>query len=286
MSRVLAIAIAVLVVAGALATWGMYAGVTDAPDPLQIVEIEGEVQRDRDGIVTPGRVGMHLAPGDRLATGADGSAVLTRGAGAELRVGPDASVAFVAVDEGVLEMSLERGTVRARVRPDAGAVRIAQGDRAIVATDATFGVAVGDDGQLTVESERGEVAVSGVVGASRVGPGRRLVAFPDGTTYADAVPADLLLDVAWPGTVLTDSVEVAGKADPGAQVTIAAPGGSATVRADASGAFGATVPLAPGENRVAVHVDDPMGRSRDDEATVLREAKPPTVRLQEGRARR
>jgi hypothetical protein len=279
----IAVLLGVVAIAAGVTLW-WYAGRASGPEPLAIAAVEGDVVRVRDDRETPGAVGMSLAPGDRLVTGDDGSATLTRGAGTSVEVSPNTTVELAAIEDGLVEVRVEGGRVRARARPDAGAVRVLAAGREALAYDASFGLAV-DHGSVSIETERGRVVVGGVPGVSEVQAGSRLHVFPDGEAVLRPVSDALLLDVAWPEPVRVGRVKVAGTTEPGATVRLVAPVADAgePVRADAEGRFELELPVPEGRTEIEVAVRDPFGRERTARGVVQRvpEAKgAPTFRIE------
>lgn len=273
--------VALLVLAGVLGTLLVLAVRGSAgSEPLAIEQTTGQVQRERDGQRVDGRVGMHLAVGDRVITGPDGEAVLGRGGYSTVRLGRQTTVSLLAVDEGMVELDLERGQVRARVRPDAGAIRLVQAHRALLATDADFDVVVEEDGQLSMRAERGAVTVAGFGAQAQLSQGERMVAFADGQVATWRADPELLLDVQWPGNTPQALVPLTGRADPGATVAVTEPDGVASVRAGPDGAFVVEVPLPEGRTSVVLEVTDAFGQARQAVGTITRDATRPTFDLQ------
>jgi hypothetical protein len=280
--RGLARGLAVIVLVAALVAVGFYVRGERAAG-LAVVSMRGEVLHRRGGSEYPAEVGRTLTPGDRVRTGPDGEAVLQRGTKAPIRLGGNTTVELVRLEPDLVEVMLERGTVRAKVRPDAGAVRLAAGARAVLATDADLGLAVEEDGTVTVEAERGAVALSGFGDHYQLREPGRLTALPDGAVVATEIPAAPLLDVAWPGRTTTARVSVEGRATPGARLTLWRDGADAEapieVRADAEGRFRVALALVEGDNRLRARITDPFGATVEASAVVVRDSRAPTFRL-------
>ncbi len=278
MPRPVTIFLVLLGLLGVLGAIGFYVGVDTGLPPLSIEVVTGTVSHERGDAVTPAEAGTTLEPGDRVRTGKEGQAVLSRAGMSPIQLGRATSLRLVSVAEDVVELELENGQVRARVRPDAGAVRLSSNGQGVLATDATFAMAR-DDATTAVEVERGDVSVSGVSGASQVQQGERLVMMPDGTGAISSIPDELLLQVAWPEPSRAEMVRVRGKTEPGALVVVHGASASDPVRADAEGNFVSSVLLASGNNRVVITVRDTFGRERTTEAELERDTTGPAFQI-------
>jgi hypothetical protein len=268
----------ILVLFGLGAVW-LYSGERSGPTPLSIETAEGSVIVAREGSESPGTAGFELTPGDRVRTGSDGAAVLSRGGRAPIRMAGNTSLRLEAIDDDVVTMALEDGSVRARVRPDAGAVRLSAGKASVLATDAELALSTGASG-IRLDVEDGSATVSGVPGVAVVGEGQRLNVLPDGGQELREIPEELLLDVAWPARGREEVVTVRGRTEPGAVVRVRGATESDPVRADAQGRFETEVSLEPGENLVALIVEDGFGVQTEREARLVRDKDAPTFELE------
>jgi hypothetical protein len=261
------------VILGLLGTLYMYAGDEARPDPLGITAVRGDVSLEHDGETTAAKVGRVLERGDRVRTGENGVAVISRGGRSPIRLTPSTEVGLVSVDDEVVELELERGRVRAKVRPDAGAVRLTSRARSVLATDADLSMAITPDGDLSVQSDRGVLSISGVAGAHKIANGQRLRALADGTSSVGPVPAELLLKVQWPAATRERVVEVGGETEPASMVEVTSSEGVKPAKADAQGRFSLRVPLTEGENTLDLLVTDAFGKQRIARGTVTRETE-------------
>lgn len=278
MQRIFAgIVVLILLLAGTIALW-LYLGGQSGPVPLRIESTQGAVEVDHEGAIAEGEPGYELLPGDLVRTGADGRAVLSRAGRSSVELDENTALRFLGVEDESVTLALEGGRLRARVRPDAGAVRLNAAGATLVATDVDMDVANTEAG-LQVEVQEGGATVSGVAGQASVRQGERLNVLPDGTSALRAIPDELLLDVQWPGRGREEKVEIAGKTEPGAAVTVRGQRDQMPTRADASGAFTVTMALAPGENLVEVEIEDGFGESTTREAKILRDVKAPVFEL-------
>ena len=258
-------------------------GPAPAPPSMALKELHGEVTHIGAAGIEPAEVGMALGPGDRIATGEEGRAVISRGEQPPIRLAPNTAVRLVVADDERVELELERGQVRARVRADAAALRVTNTQegrtRAVSARQGAFAVGVREDGLMSTEVEEGEVVVEGVDGVQTVKAGERAVAWRDGRGARTTISAEPLLDVAWPKPTAKGEVELAGQVDPGSSVRLVEPVVSASTVAGPDGQFVLRAALAEGSNRVVVEVTDPSGRARRAEGQVLRDSTGPTIKV-------
>lgn len=262
----------VLLVAGA-ATWWVRS--TGAPSALTLTGLDGAVSVSHDGALEPGRAGRVLGPDDHVITGVDGTASLWLGAQTRITLGPASSVEITAIDATGVTLELEDGLVSATVRPDSGAVRVGNGGREVVATNAVFDVGV-EGGVLGVAVTEGDVALSGA-DVTRVGAGQQ-VWVVDRHGEVGQIPEELLLAVEWPSDARTRQQQwtVEGTTTPAATVAIRGGEREVQVVADATGAFRAVVALAEGENRVVVESVDVLGRRKEVPGVLVRDSRGPT----------
>ena len=174
-------------------------------------------------------------------------------------------------------MELDEGRIEATIRPGRASLGIVNRNREVVATDASFAVGVNAAGAFAVESQRGQLAVSGMGGVETIDEGQRVIATEGGRAHVSPIPESLLLEVAWPEAARTREAEVMvrGRTDPGAEVRIGTAGRWTTVVAGSDGRFVASVPLNEGKNPLQVVSQDPLGRSSVEQGEVVRDSEPP-----------
>lgn len=249
---------------------------------LSVDEVVGEVVIRRDGRVEPAVKGMELVAGDEVATGAEASATLERAGEGPVTLLGNTTVRVTGLDEGVVEIELVRGQVRARVRPNAPAVRIRNRARSVRLQDAAAHVGLSDDDVLAVDALEGRVEVDVAGSPASVAVGERLVAHADGSTSVFTVPAAPLLDVAWPTAGVGPKVRLEGRADPGSLVRVA---GGEAVRVDQEGRF-VLEAVVPADDRLAVIVVDVFGTERTLVGEVQRDVRKPNFRIDLGKGGR
>ncbi|MCB9778085.1 MAG: FecR domain-containing protein [Alphaproteobacteria bacterium] len=255
----------------------------DGAVAVEVVEAEGDVHRtDATGHRSA------LAPGDRVEAqqtvhvGEDGRAVLGMGDDTRLELEARSAVQILEVDASGVRVELEQGRVSARVRAGGTPLGLSSRGRAVYVEDGETTVAVDQEGALAVEPGRGSVRVEGVSddGSGRsVEAGQRLTSLPGGEPVIEAIPVELLLEVAFPGNPTTRAADVLveGRTAAYAEVHVGDGADSVAVRADADGRFRASVPLDEGENQVRVRARDALGNTREDELSIIRDSTAPTI---------
>ncbi|MFT3916366.1 MAG: hypothetical protein QM704_20510 [Anaeromyxobacteraceae bacterium] len=236
---------------------------------IRVTEVQGAVEIERGGVRRPARLGDELVASDALVT-APGASVKIVSPTYEFKV---EEIGRFGVEQATSESSrfrLDRGLVSARVDEDPS--------RAVEIASARSAVARTTGGELQVSSSGHVVAVAVRRGAARftsggqsveVAAGQRTAASAEGTPSAPtAIPADVLLEVAWPEERITNrrKIPVSGRTVPGGVVVI----GGATMEVQPDGRFKGTVELKEGEQRL-------VARARA--AGVYAEARGPPVVL-------
>jgi len=248
----------VVILAGLATLWTLRA--SERGDMvLTLVEVDGTVHiTQAGGQITDGTAGLALSAQDHVATDASSRAVLGLGGQTRIRVGPESALKVTSVNHDGVRLELEGGALTATVRPDSGAVRIGNGGRSVLVTNADFNVAVHDD-LLVVGATRGGVSLTGV-NVTTVEEGS-VATVVDRDAQVGPVPEELVLDVEWPEPRKTrlDNEALAGHTTPGAMVVVTGPWGQRRVRADSSGSFSLSLPLVEGANAVQIHAVDLFG---------------------------
>lgn len=269
------------VVFAAIVGVGVWLGEEGARTGLVLAEIDGAVTVTGSGARgAAGVAGRSLDPLDRIVTGEGARAVLELGGETRIRLGPVSTVQIIAIDEEGVEIELEEGALQATVRPDAGAVRLASRGRRALVTDGEVAMAVLPDEVLIFEATRGDVMLGGIVGASVLEEGSRLVVGEADHVEIGAIPADMLLAVQWPENPRTrqGTMEVSGRTEPGARVRVEGSAGVVEIRADDRGAFKVEIPLYEGENPVKVEAIGLLGRRVEVTGLVERDQSGPLFR--------
>jgi len=245
---------------------------TPIAEGLVLTDVVGQVtllgaSRDRG----PAREGVPLNAADRIITGPDGRAVLVLGPDTSIRLQQGSSLEVVAISRDEVHLELDEGRVEATVRPTTGALRVGHGGREVLGTDADFRLAVVGD-LVAVEAERGELALKGMPGQSRLGEGQRLrQPTADAEPHVAPIPDGLLLEVAWPEPPRTrqKAATIVGQTEPGTTVILISGDHSVPVVAGPDGRFEGRIPLGAGQNIVRVEATDVFGEAAPPRRTEI-----------------
>ncbi len=270
MNRLGQILLGLLLVVAFVGATAFYLRGPGPAEGLALLEVDGEVSRVRGELTEDGRAGMRLEAGDEVRTGKAGTAVIARGSRSPLRLEASTTVRIESVSEDLVEVRLRRGRMRAKVRPDAGALRVLEGQRSVLATDAEIAVVADPGRMLAVEPVRGEVAVVGIPGAGRVRTGERLLDLAGRGARVVPLSAQPLLDVQWPEGSPEASITVGGTAEPGSLLVLTLAGQTVEVQVGLDGTFEVPVQVPPGEHEASAVLIDPMGRRRTAHGTLIR----------------
>lgn len=245
-----------------------------------IVNVSGDVRHvASDGESDLAKQGDHLQAGDRIVSGDGGRAILGLGENTRVAVDASTSVTVLGVNAEGVRLDLEGGRVQATVRPGGGRVGVVADGREVVAEDADFTAVVDEDGTFGVTSERGSLALLGVAGMSQIRNGDELVIPKGGNPLSAPASEALLLQVAWPAPPRTREreVELTGNTQAGAKVVVLGGAKPISVKAGTDGTFRVTIPLAEGQNRLAVVATNLLGKEAKVDAELVRDTKAPSV---------
>jgi len=228
--------------------------------------------RGADGVTRTLAEGDVVSVGDRVLTAAGGSAERTSGE-SELSLRAGSSMLIKRLDETGIEVEID-GQLSAHVRHTP--LRVFNEGRSVYATDADFALAA-DGGTVAVDTTHGQVALEGFGDVASANAGERVTAASGGAVKS-AIPKSLLLEVAWPEERATRdaTVNVHGRTDPYAKVTVGRGGSWQEVRADAEGTFTADVVLEEGANPVEVRARTAMGEEERARADITRKTTGPS----------
>ena len=258
---------AVILVVGFLAYDQIFE--TKTPGSLEIRSVEGRVMHRSAEGEQPAVVGSRLAASDRVVTSEGGRVSLTLGDSTELELDSESSLAVIGSNRDGLKVELEGGLVQAVVR---------SGEREVLARDADFSVALGNDGTSAVESKRGVVELEGFDGVGTLEAGQRVSAVPGVPVTVGPIPDALLLDVKWPDASTREKEsQILGKTEPGAVIWIEHNGRKIRTVADENGEFALDgIPLKQGENALVLHGESILGASEQRAGKVVRDSEAPT----------
>ena len=268
---------AVVAVAMVIGVWRYVAGDRSETE-LRILEVHGAVTLDDGTDKHLAASGEALEADDHLATAEASRVVLGLNGGTRIRIKPSSSVRVKAVDLDGVDLELEDGALTATVRPESGAVRVGNGEREVVATRGEFAMGV-SGGVMQVDAREGALILSGV-DVTRVEEGQQATVVDRHAEIA-SVPAELLLDVAWPAARRTrqELSTLTGTTVPGAKVVARGRFGTRTTLAGVDGTFLIDLPLEEGDNDVKLTAIDPVGRSTEVSGRLqTRDTRAPTLR--------
>ena len=268
--RALALAAAVLAAAGlGWAGFRRWAGAGDEPRPetaatdaaqaVEVVEVEGSVERLRGEAWEAVALGERLRPDDTLRAGTGSRATLAIGDRSRLAVSDATQLTVREITAAVQRLRLTRGRISVDHQPNGARVLVVEsegGDSAARAGAARFGV-VASGTSLAVATEAGAVRLEAAGRSVDVAAGQQAVAFRGAAPSAAApVPAALLLRVARAVAAARGACTIEGAAPPGAEVRVE----GRPVEPGPQGAFAVRVAIAPGRRYATVATRDAAGR--------------------------
>ncbi len=230
---------------------------------ISVREVQGAVEIGREGKWSAAAVGERLTTAESIRTGTEGSALLSVGDQAEVRVHDASEVTVREISATLSKLELDRGRIHAEVTTDGFTMQVqAKGTETIAETrKGAFTIFADGAGLVAVATETGGVRLE--VGGGNEGvtlsAGERATVAKGAAPEVSAIPTTVLLEVEWPGEKTTRSATVAvrGQVDVGTDVSIN--GAVATVAAD--GRFAVQVALRDGRNDIRVSATDLSGRT-------------------------
>ena len=256
-----------------------------APEPekkreVRITELEGNVEvRGSDGAWVGATVGDVLSGANAVRTLDGAVAVLAGGEAWEVRMEPGTEVSVDELTDSISRIMLSNGMATATVRDaprHSFEVRAAGSDAVARTSAGTFAISNNGTGTVAVGTRDGEVELSGSGKVVIVRAGQQSIVRPgQGPSAPTAVPSSLLLKVKWPQkSILTRrKLVVAGETEPGAHVEIA----GRVVRTGMDGRFNQEVPLAEGNNRIAVRAVTVGGARAKSDVDLQVDTRDPTI---------
>jgi hypothetical protein len=284
--------VAMLVAAG----WWLMPRQTQAPSETQtqsrtqtrtrtltVTAVSGRAERKKaSGPASPLKIGDVLSPDEVLRTLDGGTVALAIGEDASIEVADDTEVSLGELTDTLSRLTLAGGRVKARVhgREQATLEVEAPGASAVASSrDGEFSV-LARGSHAVVASERGQVRITAQSKSVLIGAGQlSTVERSQAPSAPSAIPATLFLKLGKPRalTQREKQTEVKGETAPGAIVSV----GGVRIAVGADGTFGATVPLAEGENDVQVVSEDVLGRrERAPFGKITVDSRAPEVRSQ------
>ncbi len=269
---------------------------------VEVVAATGAVEAQHDGRWLAVKPGDTLGNTDVVRTAAGATAVLRLNAGTEIELRPGVEIGLGALGEDGAEPSgSSAGTPPAPgAGPGAGArvnlrrgkllARVA-GSEALAVTARDTRTSNAGPARFVVQAdERGRVSVAALAGSARFTAAGKSVTVAEGTTTAAAagappqdperIPAEVLLNVAWPTPDRHDAeTEIGGRAAPSSTITVRTGDSARVAAAGPDGRFSVLVPLrASGKTPVEIEAEDLSGRTRQVSTTLSRRGPPPALK--------
>ncbi|MBN2573576.1 MAG: hypothetical protein JXP73_03350 [Deltaproteobacteria bacterium] len=288
---VLVLVAAVLVLASLLSrrffeqrTPEMPAGLSPVPPLLpeadtryfRVTALQGEVEALQSGQWYVVRAGHLLSTRDVVRTRPGARAVLRRG-GVELELQGNMDLRLDDLERETARVGLLRGgKVSANVASG--------GEHVEITARHTKTANVGAARFVVSLSPSGKVSVAASAGAARFTSAGRDVIVPEGSVSTalpeqapgdpEPMPEEILLSVVWPEDDRIESqARLKGRAQASSRVLI----NGVETEVTEDGAFGVTVPLRIGKNRLQVEAEDIVGRTKSVDRVVTRAPPAPTL---------
>ncbi len=276
--QLLAVAFAVLILGG-LGYRAIFGGTGGAQ--LILETTHGEVLVESGGGSAPARPATRLRANDRLVTARGGQAVLTLGGESRLTVEESSSLTVLGLEADGVRIELEGGRIQATIRPGGASLGVVTGGGEIQADDADFAIQIDERG-AAVETTRGSLELMGFLEIEGLSAGERLLVLDNNAPVRTPIPEDLLLEVRWPDRLKTreDVMVIIGETEPGARVQGATRGGASSAVADHLGRFELHVPLAEGDNALAIEATGMMGERAEVARAVIRDGSAPVADIE------
>jgi hypothetical protein len=192
------------------------------PDRVQVLEVEGQVERERAGGWEPVAIGQLLRVDDTLRTSSGAGATLAIGGRSRLAVSDATQLTVHEITAAMQRLRIARGRISVDHQPDGSRVVVVEserGDSIARAGAARFSV-LASGTALAVATEAGVVRLQSGDRAVEVAAGRRSVSFRgQPPAQSTAIPAGLLLKIARRASG-DGSCTVTGAVDPGSEVRV------------------------------------------------------------------
>jgi hypothetical protein len=232
--------------------------VAAAPEAVEVLDVEGRIERLRGDAWEPVGSGQRLQPDDTIRTGAASGATLAIGDRSRLVVSDATQLTVREITTAVQRMRLSRGRISVDHQPDGARVLViesAGGDSVARAGTARFSV-LASGTALAVATETGAVRLQSAGRSVDVAAGQQSVSFQGrAPSEARAVPIGLLLRVARSAQGARHSCMIEGTVDPGAEVRVE----GRLVDPGPQGRFAVRLPLEKGRTSATVVTRDAAG---------------------------
>jgi hypothetical protein len=265
---------------------------------VEVTAATGTVEAQHDGRWLAVKPGDTVGSTDVVRTAPGATAVLRINAGTEIELRPGVEIGLGALGpepapapEGGPDggghgagahVSLRRGKLLARVAGSDELAVTARDTRTTNSGPARF---------VVQADEKGRVSVAALAGNARFTAAGKSIALPEGTISAasagappqdpERIPAEVLLNVAWPTPDRRDAeAAIGGHAAPASTITVRSGETTRTATTGPDGRFSIAVPMRGGKIPVEVEAEDLPGRTRQVSATVSRRGPPPALKAE------
>jgi ferric-dicitrate binding protein FerR (iron transport regulator) len=229
------------------------------PDRVEIVELQGAIERLAPGGWLPVARGGVLREDDTLRTAAGSSATLAIGGGSRVTVSDATQLTVREITAAVQRLRLSRGRISVDHQADGARVLVVESDRgdAVARANAARFSVLANGAALAVATETGIVRLQAAGRAVDVAAGQQSVSYRgEAPTAPSRIPVDLVLRVARAARVEAGSCTVEGVVERGSEVRV----DGRPVEPGADGRFSVRVAAPRGATHVAVATRDASGR--------------------------
>ncbi|RME28543.1 MAG: hypothetical protein D6806_02715 [Deltaproteobacteria bacterium] len=234
----------------------------EIPAALAVADVKGEVEISHGGGWARAEVGQVVDEKDRIRTGLDGLAVLSKPGVFSIELDSSSEFEVRVLTETANKFLLSKGMLQADVLGEGKTkLEVEAGHVSARTKSGTFRISVDRRGQVFVGSRRGKVEVRGAGKVVKLEAGFSTTA-EKGRPPSDPfrVPRNLLLKVSWPSqrVMSRKRLALAGRTEPGARLKI----NGKLVEVDGRGRFRKVIVLREGSNYVRVEAYDAAWRRK------------------------
>ncbi len=235
---------------------------------IRAAAIKGRVERrdqaDQWVVVAQGDV---LAMSDEIRTGPDSHATFSIGDNTSVEVSHNTALGFIEISDAVSRIRLSDGRVAASSEGRKVRIEVKNSDAVAETSDGAFAVLTEGEGNVTVASSRGDVALSAQGETVNVEAGTQSQVQPNSApSKPTEIPGSLFLKVRRPhADARLESAMVAGTATPGSIINI----GGDKIPVGSDGHFQTRVELGVGSRDIRVTVVDATGRKETQAVRVI-----------------
>ncbi len=235
---------------------------------IRAAMVEGRVERRNSAgewvVVAKDDV---LKMSDEVRTGPNSQARFTIGENTSVEVAPETDLGFIEITDAVSKIRLNDGRVAASSEGRSVRIEVKNSDAVAETSDGAFAVLTEGEGNVSVASSRGDVALSAQGETVKVEAGTQSLVRPNSApSKPTEIPNSLFLKVRRPhADAQLKSAMVAGTATPGSIINIA----GTKIPVGSDGAFQSRVGLGAGSREIRVTVVDASGRRETQAVQVI-----------------